>query len=159
MHDTVEDTKITNDSIKNVFGDQISHLVQGLTKINKLSLKVNKLKLGENYRKLLLAATEDLRVILVKLADRLHNMRTIDFIKDNNKKLNTSMETLEVFSPLAQRLGMKEWQDELEDLSFKSINPDARNSIIDRLNYLKSKDENIIDEIRYELKNIFYQKI
>ena len=76
------------------------------------------------------------------------------FIKDNNKRLNTSMETLEVFSPLAQRLGMKEWQDELEDLSFKSINPDARNSIIDRLNYLKSKDENIIDEIRYELSNI-----
>ena len=72
LHDTVEDTKITNDSIKSVFGDQISHLVQGLTKINKLSLKVNKLKLGENYRKLLLAATEDLRVILVKLADRLH---------------------------------------------------------------------------------------
>ena len=155
LHDTVEDTKITNDYIKSVFGDQISHLVQGLTKINNLSLKANKLKLGENYRKLLLAATEDLRVILVKLADRLHNMRTIEFIKDNNKRLNTSMETLEVFSPLAQRLGMKEWQDELEDLSFKSINPDARNSIIDRLNYLKSKDENIIDEIRYELTNIF----
>ena len=86
-------------------------------------------------------------------------MRTIEFIKDENKRLNISMETLEVFSPLAQRLGMKEWQDELEDLSFKSINPDARKSIIDRLNYLKSKDENIIDEIRYELKNIFYQKI
>ncbi len=155
LHDTVEDTKITNQSIEDTFGFQISQLVQGLTKINKLSLKVNKLKLGENYRKLLLAATEDLRVILVKLADRLHNMRTIEFIKDNNKRLNTSMETLEVFSPLAQRLGMKEWQDELEDLAFKSINPDARNSIIDRLNYLKSKDENIIDEIRYELTNIF----
>tara|TARA_Y100001970_G_scaffold132238_1_gene163083 strand:+ start:3778 stop:5901 length:2124 start_codon:yes stop_codon:yes gene_type:complete len=155
LHDTVEDTEITNESIKNIFGDQISTLVQGLTKINKFSLKANKLKLGENYRKLLLAATEDLRVILVKLADRLHNMRTIEFIKDDNKRINTSMETLEVFSPLAQRLGMKEWQDELEDLAFKSINPDARNSIIDRLNYLKSKDENIIDEIRYELTSIF----
>ena len=85
MHDTVEDTKIINESIQNIFGDQISQLVQGLTKINKLSLKVNKLKLGENYRKLLLAATEDLRVILVKLADRLHNMRTIEFIKDKIK--------------------------------------------------------------------------
>jgi len=155
LHDTVEDTDITNESIKKVFGDQISQLVQGLTKINKFSLKANKLKLGENYRKLLLAATEDLRVILVKLADRLHNMRTIEFIKDENKRINTSMETLEVFSPLAQRLGMKEWQDELEDLAFKSINSEARNSIIDRLNYLKSKDENIIDEIRYELSNIF----
>ena len=155
LHDTVEDTDITNESIKKVFGDQISQLVQGLTKINKFSLKANKLKLGENYRKLLLAATEDLRVILVKLADRLHNMRTIEFIKDENKRINTSMETLEVFSPLAQRLGMKEWQDELEDLAFKSINSEARNSIIDRLNYLKSKDDNIIDEIRYELSNIF----
>ncbi len=155
LHDTVEDTEITNESIQNAFGDQISQLVQGLTKINKFSLKANKLKLGENYRKLLLAATEDLRVILVKLADRLHNMRTIEFIKDENKKIITSMETLEVFSPLAQRLGMKEWQDELEDLAFKSINPEARNSIIDRLDYLKSKDENIVDEIRYELSNIF----
>ncbi|MBD1147931.1 bifunctional (p)ppGpp synthetase/guanosine-3',5'-bis(diphosphate) 3'-pyrophosphohydrolase [Pelagibacterales bacterium SAG-MED31] len=155
LHDTVEDTDITNESIQNNFGEQISQLVQGLTKINKMSLKANKLKLGENYRKLLLAATEDLRVILVKLADRLHNMRTIEFIKDENKRINTSMETLEVFSPLAQRLGMKEWQDELEDLAFKSINPEARNSIIDRLDYLKSKDENIIDEIRYELTSIF----
>ena len=155
LHDTVEDTEITNESIQDIFGDQISQLVQGLTKINKFSLKANKLKLGENYRKLLLASTEDLRVILVKLADRLHNMRTIEFIKDENKRINTSMETLEVFSPLAQRLGMKEWQDELEDLAFKSINSDARNSIIDRLDYLKSKDENIIDEIRYELSNIF----
>ena len=155
LHDTVEDTKITNESINETFGIQISQLVQGLTKINKLSLKANKLKLGENYRKLLLAATEDIRVILVKLADRLHNMRTIDFVDDKNKRLNTSMETLEVFSPLAQRLGMKEWQDELEDLAFKSINPEARNSIVDRLNYLKSKDENIVDEIRYELSNIF----
>ena len=101
LHDTVEDTEITNESIQNVFGDQISQLVQGLTKINKFSLKANKLKLGENYRKLLLAATEDLRVILVKLADRLHNMRTIEFIKDETKRINTSMETLEVFSPLA----------------------------------------------------------
>ena len=108
---------------------------------------------------MLLATTKDLRVILVKLADRLHNMRTIQFIKDKIKKLNTSMETLEVFSPLAQRLGMKEWQDELEDISFEIINPDAKKTIIERLEYLKSKDENIIDEIRYELKNIFYQKI
>ena len=86
MHDTVEDTEITNESIQVIFGDQISQLVQGLTKINKFSLKANKLKLGENYRKLLLASTEDLRVILVKL-DRLHNMRTIEFIKMKIKVL------------------------------------------------------------------------
>ena len=151
LHDTIEDTKISIDQITETFGEQISELVQGLTKISKFSLKINKQKLGENYRKLILASSKDLRVILIKLADRLHNMRTIKFIKDDNKKINISLETLEVFSPLAQRLGMKEWQDELEDLSFQSINPDARKSIIDRLNYLNSKDENIVDEIRYEL--------
>ena len=152
LHDTVEDTKISSDEIKHSFGDQISELVQGLTKISKFSLKINKQKLGENYRKLILASSKDLRVILIKLADRLHNMRTIKFIKDENKRINTSIETLEIFSPLAQRLGMKEWQDELEDLSFQSINPEARKSVIDRLNYLNIKDENIVDGIRYELK-------
>ena len=85
-------------------------------------------------------------------------MRTIQFIKDENKKTKIALETLEVFSPLAQRLGMKEWQDELEDISFEIINPDAKKTIIERLEYLKSKDDNIVDEIRYELKNIFFQE-
>ena len=152
LHDTIEDTDISINEITTVFGAQISELVQGLTKISKFSLKINKQKLGENYRKLILASSKDLRVILIKLADRLHNMRTLSFILDENKKINTSIETLEIFSPLAQRLGMKQWQDELEDLSFQNINPDARKSVIDRLNYLNSKDENIVDEIRYELK-------
>ena len=89
-----------------------------------------------------MATTKDLRVILVKLADRLHNMRTIQFIKDENKKTKIALETLEVFAPLAQRLGMKEWQDELEDISFEVINPDAKKTIIERLEYLKSKDDN-----------------
>tara|TARA_Y100001970_G_scaffold138049_1_gene169813 strand:+ start:1314 stop:3437 length:2124 start_codon:yes stop_codon:yes gene_type:complete len=152
LHDTIEDTNISIDDVQSLFGNQISELVQGLTKISKFSLKVNKQRLGENYRKLILASSKDLRVILIKLADRLHNMRTIEYIKDENKKINISIETLEIFSPIAQRLGIKEWQDELEDLSFLAINPDARKSIIDRLNYLNSKDENIIDGIRYELK-------
>jgi len=152
LHDTIEDTAISTEEITKMFGMQISELVEGLTKISKFDLKINKQKLGENYRKLILASSKDLRVILIKLADRLHNMRTINFIKDESKRINISMETLEIFSPLAQRLGMKEWQDELEDLAFQSINPDARKSIIDRLNYLNSNDENIVDEIRYELK-------
>ena len=152
LHDTIEDTKISTNEITETFGSQISELVQGLTKISKFALKTNKQKHGENYRKLILASSKDLRVILIKLADRLHNMRTIKFIKDETKRIDISLETLEIFSPLAQRLGMKEWQDELEDLSFKSINPEARKSVIDRLNYLNSNDENIVDEIRYELK-------
>ncbi len=158
LHDTVEDTKLTFSDIKKKFGNQISELVEGLTKISTYSLKANKQKSGENYRKLLLAATSDLRVILIKLADRLHNMRTINYIQDDNKKINIALETLEVYSPLAQRLGMKEWQDELDDLAFKIINPDARNSIIERLDYLNTKEENIIDEIRYELKKIFLEE-
>tara|TARA_B100000575_G_scaffold287924_1_gene287055 strand:+ start:1884 stop:4007 length:2124 start_codon:yes stop_codon:yes gene_type:complete len=155
LHDTVEDTDLSIDEINIKFGKQISDLVQGLTKISKFSLKAKNQKFGENYKKLILATTQDLRVILVKLADRLHNMRTLNYIKNNSKQTTTALETLEVYAPLAQRLGMKEWQDELEDLAFKIINPDARKSIIDRLDYLKSKEVNIIDEIRYELKKNF----
>ena len=158
LHDTLEDTNLNIQEINRNFGSQIVELVDGLTKINKYSLKVKNQKFGENYKKLILATTKDLRVILVKLADRLHNMRTIQFIKDQNKKSKIALETLEVFAPLAQRLGMKEWQDELEDISFEIINPEAKKTIIDRLEYLKSKDDNIVDEIRYELKNIFFQE-
>jgi len=158
LHDTLEDTNLSIEEINIKFGNEIVELVDGLTKINKFSLKVKNQKFGENYKKLILATTKDLRVILVKLADRLHNMRTIQFIKDENKKTKISLETLEVYAPLAQRLGMKEWQDELEDMSFEVINPDAKKTIIERLEYLKSKDDNIVDEIRYELKNIFFQE-
>ncbi len=158
LHDTLEDTNLNIEEIHLNFGNQIVELVDGLTKINKYSLKVKNQKFGENYKKLILATTKDLRVILVKLADRLHNMRTIQFLKDENKKTKIALETLEVFAPLAQRLGMKEWQDELEDISFEVINPDAKKTIIERLEYLKSKDDNIVDEIRYELKNIFFQE-
>ena len=158
LHDTVEDTSITIDDIKSNFGNEISTLVDGLTKINKLSLKQNNLKLGENYRKLLLATAQDLRVILIKLADRLHNMRTIDYLNDQDKILRIAFETQEIYAPLAQRLGIREWQEQLEDLAFKKINSEARSSIIDRLNYLNNKDENLIDDISLELKNLFLEE-
>ena len=154
LHDTIEDTSATLKDIKDNFGNEIANLVNGLTKINSFSLKVNNLKLGENYRKLLLAATQDLRVILIKLADRLHNMRTLNFINEDNKKIKIALETQEIYAPLAQRLGIRDWQEQLEDLAFKNINPDVRSSIIDRLQYLNKQDENIIDDIRYELKKI-----
>ena len=158
LHDTVEDTSITIKDIKLYFGEEISNLVEGLTKINKLSLKQNNLRLGENYRKLLLATTQDLRVILIKLADRLHNMKTIDYLNDQEKILRISFETQEVYAPLAQRLGIREWQEQLEDLAFKKINPEARSSILDRLNYLNTKDENLIDDIKIELRNLFLEE-
>ena len=158
LHDTVEDTSATLDEIKKKFGLEVANLVEGVTKINNFSLKVNNLKLGENYRKLLLAATQDLRVILIKLADRLHNMRTLHYINDENKKLKIALETQEIYAPLAQRLGMRDWQEQLEDLSFETINPEARSSILDRLEYLNSRDENIIDSVRYELKKLFLEE-
>jgi len=158
LHDTVEDTSITINDIKLNFGEEISSLVEGLTKINRLSLKKNNLKLGENYRKLLLATTQDLRVILIKLADRLHNMRTIDYLNDHEKILRISFETQEVYAPLAQRLGIRDWQEQLEDLAFNKINPEARMSILDRLNYLNKKDDNLIDSINIELKNLFIKE-
>ena len=134
--------------------------MEGLTKINKYSLKINNLKLGENYRKLLLASTKDLRVILIKLADRLHNMRTLNYLSDYHKKVRIALETSEIYAPLAQRLGMRDWQDQLEDLSFSYINPEARKSILERLDYLDSKDQNIIKEIICDLNKIFlYENI
>tara|TARA_Y100000590_G_scaffold442690_1_gene571102 strand:- start:933 stop:3059 length:2127 start_codon:yes stop_codon:yes gene_type:complete len=158
LHDTIEDTSISLGDIKKKFGLEVSNLVDGLTKINDYSLKVNNLKFGENYRKLLLASSKDLRVILIKLADRLHNMKTLDFLNDHHKQIRIAIETLEIYAPLAQRLGMRDWQEQLEDLSFKFVNPDARKSIKERLEYLNSKDKNIVDEIRYELKKIYLEE-
>jgi len=158
LHDIIEDTSVSISEVRNLFGEEVSSLVEGLTKINKYSLKVNNLKFGENYRKLLLAATKDLRVILIKLADRLHNMRTLNYLENHHKKIRISLETLEVYAPLAHRLGMRDWQDQLEDLSFKFVNPEARNSVLERLDYLNSKDVNIIDEIRYDLKKIYLEE-
>ena len=158
LHDTIEDTKISLEEIKKLFGNEVADLVDGLTKINKYSLKVNNLKLGENYKKLLLATTKDLRVILIKLADRLHNMKTLDFLEDHHKKIRIALETLEVYAPIAHHLGMRDWQDQLEDLSFAFVDPEARKSILERLEYLNSKDVNVIDEIRYDLKKIFLEE-
>jgi guanosine-3',5'-bis(diphosphate) 3'-pyrophosphohydrolase len=158
LHDTIEDTEISFLEIKKIFGNEVANLVDGLTKINEYSLRVNNLKLGENYRKLLLASTKDLRVILIKLADRLHNMKTLKYIDNYHKKIKISSETLDVYAPLAQRLGMRDWQDQLEDLSFAYVNPEARKSIIERLDYLNSKDISIVDDIRYDLKKIFLEE-
>ena len=131
LHDTIEDTYATYETIKGEFGNEVADLVDGVTKISVLENKASSNSKAENFRKLILATSKDIRVLLVKLADRLHNMRTIKFIKDENKKTKIALETLEVFAPLAQRLGMKEWQDELEDISFEVINPDAKKTIIE----------------------------
>ena len=129
LHDTVEDTVATLDDIERLFGAEIARLVDGVTKLSRLELQSDQTKQAENFRKLVLAMSEDIRVLLVKLADRLHNMRTLRFIKDAEKRRRIARETMEIYAPLAERMGMHEMKDELEDLAFAELYPDARESI------------------------------
>ena len=151
LHDVVEDTTYSLEDIKKSFGSEISSLVDGVTKLSKFEGRSDKFNQAENFRKLLLATSRDIRVLFVKLADRLHNMRTLKFIKDEKKKKRISYETLEIYSPLAERLGMEEIRKELDDLSFNVTEPELRDSIIQRLLMLRQQDEDILDKI---IKNI-----
>jgi guanosine-3',5'-bis(diphosphate) 3'-pyrophosphohydrolase len=129
LHDTIEDTDVTSEDIEDQFGNEIAHLVKGVTKLTKIELQSEQSDQAENFRKLVLAMSEDIRVLLVKLADRLHNMRTLQFIENTEKRRRISLETMEIFAPLAERMGMQEMKNELEDLAFAQLNPDARSSI------------------------------
>ena len=145
LHDVIEDTLATKEEVKKNFGLEIANLVDGVTKLSKISLKqTNKNKQVENLRKFILAISEDIRVLFVKLADRLHNMRTIKFIKDVDKKNKISNETLEIFAHLADRIGVRKIKDELEDLAFEELNPSVKSTIIKRINFLKSEGKNNI---------------
>ena len=136
LHDVVEDTVATQEQIEEVFGPKIGELVDGVTKLSKLKYKAESTRQAENFRKFLLAISNDIRVLLVKLADRLHNMRTLDFIKKPEKRQRIARETIEIYAPLAERLGMHEIKDELEELSFKHLDPEAMETITSRLSYL-----------------------
>ena len=152
LHDVIEDTLATKEEIKKIFGIEIANLVDGVTKLSKISLqKTNKNKQVENLRKFILAISEDIRVLFVKLADRLHNMRTIKFLKDSNKKKKISNETLEIFAPLADRIGIRKIKDELEDLAFEELNTSVKSIIIKRINFLKSEGKNNIKLIIHQL--------
>ena len=154
LHDTVEDTKATYDSVKNEFGKEVADLVDGVTKISALEEKAVENSKAENFRKLILATSKDIRVLLVKLADRLHNMRTIHYVKDEDKKIRKAKETMEIYAPLADRMGMNRIRDELEDLSFSILNSEARNLIISRLTFIKNKREDIIKNVSDELNQL-----
>ncbi len=158
LHDVVEDTKSNLKDIEQNFGDEISYLVDGVTKLSRLEGRSDKFKQAENFRKLLLATSRDIRVLLVKLADRLHNMRTITFIKDNQKKKTIAHETLEIYAPLAERLGMQEVRSELDDLCFKIIEPEIRESIIQRLSLLKQQDEDLLNQTLKKIKELLKSK-
>jgi guanosine-3',5'-bis(diphosphate) 3'-pyrophosphohydrolase len=132
LHDTVEDTVATLDDIERLFGHEIARLVDGVTKLSRIELQSDQTKQAENFRKLVLAMSEDIRVLLVKLADRLHNMRTLHFIDSAEKRRRIARETMDIYAPLAERIGMHRMQDELEDLAFAELHPDARAGIIGR---------------------------
>ena len=143
LHDTIEDTYATYKTIEDEFGKEVADLVEGVTKISEFENQAISNSKAENFRKLILATSKDIRVLLVKLADRLHNMRTISFVSDTNKQIRKAKETMEIYAPLADRMGMNRIRDELEDLSFEVLNPKARKLIKDRLD--KIKDNNLIN--------------
>ncbi len=151
LHDTVEDTELTIEEIEKGFGKDVASLVAGVTKLTRLEFKSDQIKQAENFRKLLLAMSEDIRVLLVKLADRLHNMRTIDFLQSQEKKQRISLETMEIYAPLAERIGMHQCKTELQDIAFKILYPTVRESILQRLNEIAENGSELIEKIIIEL--------
>src|SRR5258705_6616601 len=150
LHDTIEDTEATRAEIDQLFGRDIGRLVEGLTKLKKLDLVSREAKQAENLRKLLLAIAEDVRVLLVQLADRLHNMRTIEFMRPEARR-RIAEETLDIYAPLAGRIGMYELREELESLSFRELNPEAHKVVSERLDALEKRHLALIAEIEAQL--------
>ncbi|MHA1553378.1 MAG: RelA/SpoT family protein, partial [Alphaproteobacteria bacterium] len=150
LHDTIEDTDATRSEIDEMFGEDIGQLVEGLTKIQRLDLVSRRAAQAENLRKLLLAISSDVRVLLVKLADRLHNMRTLEHMSEDARG-RISEETLEIYAPLAGRMGMHDMREEMEELSFRTVNPEAYAAITARLDEIRRRDEGIVATIEQEL--------
>ena len=152
LHDTIEDTKSTYTEVETIFGAEIAELVDGVTKLTNLQLSSTEAKQAENFRKLLIAMSRDMRVILVKLADRLHNMRTIKSMRPD-KQMQKARETMDIYAPLAGRMGMQWMREELEDLSFKVINSEARNSILRRFITLQRESGDVIARITADIRS------
>jgi GTP diphosphokinase / guanosine-3',5'-bis(diphosphate) 3'-diphosphatase len=150
LHDTIEDTAATRVEIDQMFGRDIGALVEGLTKLKKLDLVTKEAKQAENLRKLLLAIADDVRVLLIKLADRLHNMRTLSHMPPEARR-RSAQETLDIYAPLAGRMGMHEMREELEDLAFRELNPQAYSVVSGRLDELESKSTGLVTEIAQQL--------
>ena len=152
LHDTVEDTYVTIEDVTENFGAEIANLVDGVTKLSQLELFSERTKQAENFRKLMLAMSNDIRVLLVKLADRLHNMRTLHHIEKADKRRRIAQETLDIYAPLAGRIGMQNLREELEDLAFAELDPEARNSIVTRLARLDDSSGDRIGRIADQIK-------
>ena len=154
LHDTIEDTFATYETIKSEFGDEVAELVDGVTKISVFENTAGLNSKVENFRKLILATSKDIRVLLVKIADRLHNMRTIKAIPKEEKRQRIAQETMEIYAPLADRMGMHRIRDELEDLSFEILNNEARKLIKNRLDEIKLDKKDLFESLSFELSSI-----
>lgn len=152
LHDTIEDTEATIEDIQAVCGEEVARLVDGVTKLTRIEFQSDQAKQAENFRKLVLAMSQDIRVLLVKLADRLHNMRTLHFISKPEKRKRIATETMDIYAPLAERIGMQGLKAELEDLAFAELNPEARRSITRRLEFLRERGEDLVRKVHSELK-------
>lgn len=151
LHDVVEDTGVTLAEIERRFGEEIAALVDGVTKLSRLALSSEENREAENFRKLVLAMSKDIRVLLVKLADRLHNMRTLFFVHNPERRTRIARETMEIYAPLAERIGMDDMKNELQTLAFRELQPEAYQSVQARLNALRGQGEDTIEEVRSEL--------
>jgi GTP pyrophosphokinase len=158
LHDTVEDTVTTLGEIERLFGQEIARLVDGVTKLSRLELQSDEARQAENFRKLVIAMSEDIRVLLVKLADRLHNMRTLRYITSAEKRMRIARETMEIYAPLAERIGIHTVQEELQDLAFAELHPDARESIRARLAFLREKGGDVVARVSDELKRVLAEE-
>lgn len=152
LHDTVEDTPASYADIRSLFGEDVEKLVQGLTKLSKVQIHSEASKQAENFQKLVLAISSDIRVLLIKLADRLHNMRTLHCCAKEEKRIRIAKETMEIYVPLAERIGMQGLKDELEDLAFQILHPEAYESITSRLSFLAEKGEKEVSDVMEILK-------
>ncbi|MFQ5534001.1 MAG: RelA/SpoT family protein [Sphingomonadales bacterium] len=152
LHDTIEDTVATYEEIEELFGEEVARLVDGVTKLSRIELNSESTKQAENFRKFLLAMSDDIRVLLVKLADRLHNMRTLKDITSAAKRRRIALETQEIYAPLAERIGIQEWKDELEDTSFAELNPEARDTITTRLRLLREESGDLTERVTTQLR-------
>ena len=156
LHDVVEDTLTTTEIIKEYFGEDIAHIVDGVTKISQIQFASSKEKQVENFRKLLLAMVDDIRVILVKLADRLHNMRTLEFMAEPKQK-QIARETLDIYAPIAHRLGMAKIRGELEDLAFRYLDPVAHERLALQVEEKRANSLEFIDEIIAKMEALFQE--
>ena len=154
LHDVIEDTGVTRAEIDRRFGASIGGLVDGVTKLTRLELQSDRNKQAENFRKLVLAMSKDIRVLLVKLADRLHNMRTLHFVQSQERRQRIARETMDIYAPLAERIGMDSLKTELQTFAFRELEPEAFDTIQARLNFLRGQGADVIEEVRLELVRV-----